>query len=75
MKRYQVKIRGVSPYSQSRHHDEPALEKEAKDDYERRTWRSRMHTKESGEVDAVRFRVVPPRSDEVEAQQGKVLLG
>lgn len=55
MKTYLVKVRGVSPYSQSRHHDEPFLEKEGKDDHERRTWRSRMHV-DDGEV------FIPPMS-------------
>lgn len=54
MKRYKVEIRGISPYSQGRYHDEPTLEKEGKDDYERRTWRGRMHVGQSGRV------VVPP---------------
>jgi hypothetical protein len=43
-------LRSVSPYSQSRFHNEPKKEKEANDDYEKRTWPSRMHVNESGKV-------------------------
>jgi hypothetical protein len=50
MKKYRATIRGISPYSQSRYHGEPELEKEGKDDYERRTWRKRMHVDERGHV-------------------------
>ncbi len=50
MKKYEATIRSISPYSQSRYHEVPPLEKEGKDAYERRTWRHRMHTTESGEV-------------------------
>lgn len=35
-------IRGVSPYSQSKQHDEPWLEGESHDAYDARTWRSKM---------------------------------
>lgn len=56
MKTYRVEFHGISPYSQSRHYSDPPLEKEAKDAYERRTWRSRMHRSESGRV------VIPPMS-------------
>ena len=36
-------IEGLSPYSQSRQHDEPMLDKEARDAYDLRTWRSKMN--------------------------------
>jgi hypothetical protein len=45
-----VKLRGVSPYSQSRFHNTPKLNKELADDYEKRTWKERLHTTEEGEV-------------------------
>lgn len=38
-----VTLRSLSPYSQSRAHDEPAYENESKADYDRRTWRSHLH--------------------------------
>ena len=44
-----VTLRSLSPYSQSRAHDEPPYENEAKGDYDRRTWRSHLHV-ESGTV-------------------------
>lgn len=36
-------IEGISPYSQSRQHDEPMLDKEARDAYDLRTWRSKLN--------------------------------
>lgn len=56
MRTYRAKIEGRTPYSQSRHHDDEELEKEGKDAYELRTWRSRMHASPSGEV------YIPPMS-------------
>lgn len=50
MKTYTVKLESVSPYSQSRYHDEPKLSRETADDHERRTWAKRMHIDENGEV-------------------------
>lgn len=43
---------GISPYSQSRAHDEPKIdEKESHDAYDRRTWRSKAHIDpETGQV-------------------------
>lgn len=45
---------GVSPYSQSRHYSDevPTLtDKELKGDYEKRTWRHRMHVNARGNVE------------------------
>lgn len=36
-------LRSVSPYSQSRQHETPKLEKEGPNDYELRTWRNKAH--------------------------------
>jgi hypothetical protein len=44
---------GESPYSQSKKYDDidvPRLSKELPDDYEKRTWRNRMHTTKDGHV-------------------------
>ena len=41
-----VKIVGITPLSQSRQHDEPKLEGERPDDYDKRTWRSKLNTAE-----------------------------
>ena len=49
-----AEIEGVSPYSQSRHHASPALEKEGKDAYARRTWREFAHYDRDGNV------ILPP---------------
>lgn len=37
-------IRGLTPYSQSRQHDEPRLDGESHDAYDARTWRSKLNT-------------------------------
>jgi hypothetical protein len=39
-----VTIQGITPYSQSRQHDEPWLEGESHADYDIRTWRSKLNT-------------------------------
>lgn len=41
-------LKSMSPYSQSRLHDEPAFEKESKDAYEKRTWLSKAHIGDKG---------------------------
>lgn len=45
-----IRIEGMSPYSQSKHHSEPKLGQETNDAHERRTWRSRMHVTKDGLV-------------------------
>ena len=41
-------IESISPYSASRMHDTPKLEKERMDEYELRTWREKLTTDEEG---------------------------
>jgi hypothetical protein len=41
-----VTLESVSPYSQSRQHDEPMLEGESRDVYDARTWRAKMNVAE-----------------------------
>ena len=43
-------ITGTAPYCQSRFHETPKNNKEGSDDYERRTWRNRLHVNDEGEV-------------------------
>lgn len=50
MKTATVRLESVSPYSQSRYHGEEKLNKETSVDYERRTWRSRLHVNDGGHV-------------------------
>jgi hypothetical protein len=50
MKTVTVHLESTSCYSQSRHYEDPKLEKELPKDYEIRTWRERMHVTESGNV-------------------------
>jgi hypothetical protein len=45
-----VTIKGVSPYSQSKHHETPMLDKEQPDDYDKRTWREKLHYNKEGEI-------------------------
>lgn len=57
MKTAIVKLKSVSPYSQSKHYTTEKLNKEIPKDYEARTWRDRLHTIEAtGEV------FIPPMS-------------
>jgi hypothetical protein len=46
----QVRIKLLAPYCQSRSHETPKLNKELSDDYEKRTWRERLHVNEQDEV-------------------------
>jgi len=50
MKTATCKLSSLSPYSQSRFHDTEKLEKENADDYEKRTWRNRLHVDDAGHV-------------------------
>jgi hypothetical protein len=48
MKVATVELTSVTPYSASRMHDTPKLEKERADEYEGRTWREKAYYDESG---------------------------
>jgi hypothetical protein len=51
MKLAVAKLQSTSAYSQSKIHEEPKQRSESHDDYERRTWRSRLHVdEETGNV-------------------------
>lgn len=50
MKVATCKIKSISPYSQSRYHDTPKLNKEMADDYRQRTWREHLHYDKDGQV-------------------------
>ena len=50
MKKYTVSLKSISPYSQSKFHDTPKLDREQPGDYETRTWRERLHVNEDGYV-------------------------
>lgn len=43
-------LEGTSPYSQSRHHETPKEDKESSADYEKRTWRERLHVDKTGHI-------------------------
>lgn len=50
MMNYFVELKGVSPYSQSKPHQVQKLERETAEDYERRTWRNRLHVDSQGQI-------------------------
>lgn len=50
MKNYSIRIVGIASYSQSKPHQVQKLERETGEDYERRTWRNRMHVNSSGQI-------------------------
>lgn len=50
VKVYRFQIEGVTPYSQSRAHEEPKLPKEQEDAYDKRTWPLKLHTTDQGKV-------------------------
>lgn len=43
-------LKSISPYSQSRYHETPKLNKELPDDYRIRTWREHLHYDKAGQV-------------------------
>jgi glyoxylase-like metal-dependent hydrolase (beta-lactamase superfamily II) len=45
-----VKLTGIAPLSQSRQHDEPKLEGESHEEYDKRTWRSKLNVSADGET-------------------------
>jgi hypothetical protein len=51
-----AQLRGISPYSQSKHYVVDKLQGESHDDYYRRTWRNHLHSNKDGEV------FIPPGS-------------
>lgn len=48
MRTVQVHLESTAPYSQSRMHDAPLLNKETRDAYEKRTWREKTTTDKDG---------------------------
>lgn len=50
MKIVEVQLESLSPYSQSRMHDTPKLDRERPDDYEQRTWREKCTANNEGIV-------------------------
>ena len=50
MKTITATLESVSPYSQSKYHGTEKLPKESSSDYEKRTWRERLHINSEGYV-------------------------
>lgn len=57
-----VTIRGIAPYSQSKLHEAPKLDKETHDAYDRRTWREKCTTDADGmvQIPAMAFKQALP---------------
>lgn len=51
MRQVTVTLESTAPYSQSRMHDAPKLDKERPDDYEARTWREKCTYDENGIIE------------------------
>ena len=49
-----AELKSISPYSQSKFYQVPKFDKERPDDYEKRTWRERLHVNKDG------FVIIPP---------------
>lgn len=67
-------LESISPYSQSKHIMVESIDREGKDDYEKRTWRERMHYDKDG------FVFMPPMSfkkslDRAAAFRGEKIKG
>lgn len=62
-------LRSIAPYSQSRFHDTPKLDKERPDDWEMRTWRERLSVGEDGRV------FIPPMAFKKSAETAARFLG
>ena len=60
---------GISPMTQSRHYDVPKEGRESPADYEKRTWRQRMHFDDKGEV------FIPPMSIKKALEGAAAFLG
>jgi hypothetical protein len=50
MKKVTISLKSISPYTQSRQHHIPKLEKERPDDYEERTWIDKTTTDQDGNI-------------------------
>ena len=50
MRQVQAHLQSLTPYSQSRKHDAPKLDKETADAYDQRTWREKCTVNKDGIV-------------------------
>ncbi len=69
MKTATATLQSISPYSQSRYHGAPKLEKESADDYERRTWRMKAHATDDGRI------FIPPMAFKNSLAEAAAYLG
>lgn len=64
-----VTLESVSPYSQSRFHEAPKKDKESHDEYEKRTWKDRVHRDGRG------ITFMPPMSLKIALEHAARYLG
>src|SRR4051812_30684923 len=71
MRTVTVSFESTAPYSQSRMHDAPKLDKETPDAYERRTWREKCTYDSNGivEIPAMGFKQALDRAAKVMGEQ------
>jgi hypothetical protein len=74
MKTVKAVLKSASPYGQSRYHGTPMLDKESHEDYEKRTWKNKLHTDKKGNI------FIPPMAVkncllEAAAYSGKKIQG
>jgi hypothetical protein len=62
-------LRSLAPYSQSRKHDAPKLDRERADDYEERTWREKCHYDADGTI------FIPPMAFKMTIDEAAKFLG
>jgi len=69
MKKVTITLKSLSPYTQSRMHSTPKLEKENPADYEDRTWREKCTTDENDNI------VIPPIAFKMALDKSSKMLG
>ena len=74
MKTATFTMQGKAPYAQSRYLVVPKLEKETADAYERRVWKTRMHTSEDPIIDKETGQVQLPGTVHIPAMALKMAL-
>lgn len=62
-------LRSVSPYSQSRAHETPKLDRETSDAHEQRTWREKCHYRDDGRI------FIPPMAFKMAVDEAAKMLG
>ena len=69
MKIATVSLKSVSPYSQSRAHETPKIDRETSDAHEQRTWREKCHYRKDGQL------FIPPMAFKMALDTAAKMLG